>query len=374
MSKDYYNILGVSKESSDDEIKRAYRKLAHKHHPDKQGGDEAKFKEINEAYQVLSDKKKRQQYDQFGQTFEQAQSQGQGGFSGFEGFRDFSSFANGFGFDFGSNRTNGGGFEDIFSDIFGAAGFSGRSGATQRQPVGSDIEMDTEITFEEMAKGTEKEFDVYKKIICDKCGGTGAEGKETKTCPTCQGSGKVQRAARSIFGTFTQVTACPECQGKGNIPKTKCKKCGGDGVVRDYQRVKINIPAGIENGQTVRIEGYGEAPNGGGRSGDLYLTIHVKPHGRFVRKGVNVQSKETISFSQAILGDKISVETIDGPIKMKIPQGIQSGTYLKIRGKGISRMRGFGRGDHLIEIFVRTPEKLSYRQKELIKQLKEEGL
>lgn len=362
MSKDYYNILGVSKDASDDEIKKAYRKLAHKHHPDKQGGDEQKFKEINEAYQVLSDKKKRQQYDQFGQTFEQAQSQG--GFSGFEGFRDFSSFANGFG--------GGGGFEDIFSDIFGASGFGG--GSAGSEPVGSDIEMDVEISFEEMAKGVQREFNVYKKIICDSCGGTGAQDKDTKTCPTCKGSGKVQRAARSLFGTFTQVTTCPECHGRGNIPKTKCKKCGGDGVVRDYQKVKINIPAGIENGQTIRVEGYGEAPTGGGRSGDLYLTVHVKPHKRFVRKGNDIHSEETISISQALLGDKIETETIDGLVKIKIPAGIQSGTYLKIKNKGISRLRGFGRGDHLVQIIIKTPERLSRQQKKLIEKLKEEGL
>lgn len=358
-------MLGVSKDASDDEIKKAYRKLAHKYHPDKQGGDEKKFKEINEAYQVLSDKKKRQQYDQFGQTFEQAQSQG--GFSGFEGFRDFSSFANGFNF-----SGKGGGFDDIFSDIFGSSGFGGQE--RQGESVGSDIELDVEISFEEMAKGTEKEFNIYKKIICDKCGGTGAEERDTKTCPTCKGSGKVQRAARSLFGTFTQVMACPECRGKGNVPKTKCKKCGGDGVVRDYQKVKVNIPAGIDDNQTIRISGYGEAPRGGGRPGDLYLTVHVKPHQKFKRKGSDIYSIEIIGISQAILGDKVETETIDGFVAMKIPQGIQSGTFLKIKGKGISRLRGFGRGDHLVEIIVKTPERLSREQRKLIEKLRQEGL
>lgn len=365
MSKDYYDILGVSKDASDDEIKKAYRKLAHKYHPDKRGGDEQKFKQINEAYQVLSDKKKRGQYDQFGQTFEQAQNQG--GFSGFEGFRDFSSFANGFGF--GGKR---GGFEDIFSDIFGAAGFGGSD--RQRESVGSDIEMDAEISFEEMARGTEKEFNIYKKIICDQCNGTGAENQETQTCPTCKGSGKVQKAARSLFGTFTQAAVCPQCLGKGNIPKNKCKKCGGDGVIRDYQNVKVNIPAGIDDGQTIRISGHGEAPRGGGRPGDLYLTVHVVAHRKFRRKGNDIYSNETIRISQALLGDKIEVETIDGFVKIKIPQGIQSGTFLKIKGKGINRLRGFGRGDHLIGINVAIPEKISREQRKLIEKLKEEGL
>lgn len=368
MAKDYYKILGVSKNATDDEIKKAYRKLAHQHHPDKEGGDEAKFKEINEAYQVLSDKQKRSQYDQYGQTFEQAKSGG--GFGGFDGFRDFSSYANGFGFDFGGER---GGFEDIFSDIFGAAGYgSGRSAA--REQVGSDISVDVEISFEEMAKGAEKELNLFKKVMCDRCDGTGSEDKKTKACPTCQGSGKVQKTARSIFGNFTQIKTCDTCHGKGTVPEKKCKKCGGDGVVRDNVTVKVKIPAGIEDGQTLRLTGYGEAAKGSGRAGDLYLTIHVKPDKRFVRRGNDVFSTEEISFSQAALGDKIEVDTIDEKVKIKIPSGTQNGTLFKIKGSGIGKLRGFGRGDHLVEIKIKVPDNLSRGQRKLIEELKEEGL
>ncbi len=364
MSKDYYNTLGVSKGASDDEIKKAYRKLAHQHHPDKKGGDESKFKEVNEAYQVLSDKQKRQQYDQFGSTFESAQSQG--GFSGFEGFRDFSSYAQGFG-----QQGRQSGFEDIFSDIFSAAGFgSGKP----KEAVGSDIAMDVNVTFEEMAKGIEKELDLYKKVLCDKCDGTGAESKDMKKCPTCNGSGKTQKTVRSILGTFSQVTTCSECRGMGEVPKEKCSKCGGDGVVRDYQKVKINIPAGIEDEQTIHITGQGEAPKGGRRLGDLYLTIHVEKHAEFSRQGDNVTSLKDINFTQAILGDKITVKTIEGEVTIKVPPGTQSGDVLKIRNRGIEREEKFGRGDHLVTIKVRTPERLSREQKDLIKQLKEKGL
>lgn len=369
MSKDYYNTLGVSKEASDDEIKKAYRKLAHKHHPDKKGGNEDKFKEINEAYQILSDKQKRSQYDQYGQTFEQAQSQG--GFSGFEGFRDFSSFANGFDSEFRKNRD--GGFEDIFSDIFSSAGFEGAR-STQRQTVGSDIAVDATLTFEEMARGTEKELDLYKKIICDKCDGTGAENKDTTVCPTCNGSGKEQKTTRSIFGTFAQVSVCHQCWGKGSIPKTKCKKCGGDGVVRDYQKVKITIPAGIQDGQAIRMASQGETPRRGGQPGDLYVTIHVQEHQKFVRKGNDVLSKIKISFTQAALGDKIDVDTIDGSIRIKISPGTQSGDLLKIKNKGIGKVGRFSRGDHLVEIKIDTPERLSRQQKELIRKLRDAGL
>jgi molecular chaperone DnaJ len=366
MAKDYYSVLGVGKGASDDEIKKAYRKLAHQYHPDKQGGDEAKFKEINEAYQILSDKQKRQQYDQYGQTFEQAQRQG--GFGG--GFQDFSSFGGGFGFDFSKGAQ--GGFEDIFSDIFGAAGFGG--GGRTAEAVGSDITLDAELTFEEMARGVEKEFSVYKKVACDRCGGTGAENKDTMTCSTCGGKGKVEQTARTFFGTFKQVKVCPQCHGKGSVPKVKCSKCGGDGVVRDYQKITVAIPAGIENGQTIRLTGYGEMPVGGGRAGDLYLNVHIKPHAKFIRKGWDIYSKEEVAISQAILGDKIETMTIDGMVSIKIPAGTQAGTLLKIRGAGIAKSSGFSQGDHYVEIKVKIPENLSRSQRKLIESLKEEGL
>lgn len=365
MARDYYEILGVSKSASASEIKKAYRKLAHKYHPDKKGGDEEKFKEASQAYQVLSDDKKRQQYDQFGQTFENAGAGGQGGqgFSGFEGFRDFG------GFDF--RNFSEGGFEGIFSDIF-SDGFSGFG--RQREKTGSDISIDIEITFEEMAEGAEKELDLYKKTICKECGGTGAEDKTTEKCSQCGGTGRVQTTRRTILGTFSQVAVCPECKGRGEIPKKKCKNCGGDGVVRDYEKVKISIPAGIEDGQTIRLTGSGEASESGNNPGDLYVNIHVKEHLFFKRDGENIISRQKINFSQAVLGDKIEVDTIKGKTRIKIPSGIQSGDFLKIKGKGISRAGRYGRGDQLVEIKIDTPRSLNREQKKAIEDLKNSGL
>ncbi len=366
MAKDYYDILGVSKDASQDEIKKAYRRLAHKHHPDKKGGDEAKFKEINAAYQVLSDAEKRKQYDTFGSAFGGAGGGAGGqGFSGQGDFSDFFSGANRGGFDF---RSSGQGmnFNDIFSDFFGGG---------QRGPAaGSDIAVDVEITFEEMVKGVEKEIDLYKKVICDRCGGTGAENKKTKKCSTCGGAGQVKTTRRTILGAFTQVSVCPTCHGKGQVPEEKCKKCGGDGVVRDYQKAKVNIPAGIEDGQTLRLSGYGEASKEGGPAGDLYINIHVKPHSEFKRQGLNVLSKAKITISQAVLGDKVAINTVEGEVKIKIPAGTQSGDVLKIRGRGIGTSGYFGKGDHLVEIKVEIPEKLSREQKRLIEELRKEGL
>lgn len=357
MAKDHYEILGVSKDASEDEVKKAYRKLAHKYHPDKQGGNEEKFKEINAAYQILSDKQKRAQYDQFGQNFDQA---GQAGSEGFSGGAQ--------GFDFGGAQ----GFEDVFSDMFSSAGFG-----VKREPkeaVGSDVAVDVEISFEEMAKGVEKELDLYKKVLCDACEGTGAKDKNTKTCSACGGSGKIEKTARSFFGTFAQVVPCRECHGKGVIPNKKCKKCGGDGVVRDYQKVRVNIPAGIESGQTIRITGYGEMPAGGGRAGDLFATVHIQEHPKFKRSGDNIHSKVDITYSQAVLGDKVSVNTIEGPVKLKITSQTQSGDVFKIRGKGVQRMDRMRVGDHLVQVQVVTPKRLTREQKKAIENMRQIGL
>jgi len=362
MSKDYYEVLGVSKDASVDEIKKAYRKLAHQHHPDKKEGNEEKFKEINQAYQTLSDQTKRAQYDQFGSDFEQAQSQG--GFSGFGGFQDFGGFGSGQGAeDLG----------DIFSDIFGAAGFGGRARETTEK-VGSDIMMDVEIDFLEMAKGTEKELDLYKKVICSVCDGTGAENKKTIKCVTCDGKGKVQKTVRSILGVINQVVVCDKCRGKGEVPEKKCSSCGGDGVKRDYEKTKIKIPAGVEDGVSLRLAGKGEAPMGGGKPGDLYVKIHVKKHPEFQREGINVLSEKIINFSSAILGDKIEINTIDGSIKIKVPAGTQSGDILKVRKRGLDLPGYFGRGNHLVKILIKTPTRLTSRQKQLIKELKKTGI
>jgi molecular chaperone DnaJ len=358
--KDYYEILGVSKDASQDEIKKAYRKMAHKYHPDKKEGDEKKFKEANEAYQILSDPQKRKQYDQFGSAFSQAGAgQGAGGQGGFGGFQ---------GFDFGGFRAGGGGFEDIFSEFFGGAE------TAQEQRAGSDVAIDVQISFEEMANGAEKEVDLYKKTTCQSCAGTGAKDKKTKECSQCGGSGKVKKTRQTFFGTFSQVEMCDRCKGKGREPEINCPECGGDGVIRDYQKTKINIPAGIEDGQTLRVSGMGEASEFGGPAGDLYVRIHVKEHPLFTRKDGDIFSKEKIKFSQAVLGDKIETETIDGKIKLKIPAGIQSGDFLKIKGKGIRRFGSISRGDHFVEIKVEIPSKLSRSQKKLVDDLQKEGL
>jgi molecular chaperone DnaJ len=366
MAKDYYEILGVIRDASDDEIKKAFRKLAHKYHPDKAGGDEKKFKEINEAYQVLSDKTKRQQYDQFGQTFEQA---GAGG--GFEGF-DFGDIfgrarqQGGYDFEFG-----GGGFEDIFSDIFGER-FGRRARAKPRS--GSDIQVDIEISFEEMVRGTTRTLNLYKTVICDVCRGSGGEpGSQEETCPTCKGSGQVTRTSRSFFGSFTQVTTCPVCRGKGRVYSKKCRKCGGDGRIKAEEKINVEIPAGIADGQTISLPGKGEAGEQGASSGDLYVNVRVRPHPKFKREGSNIISSEQISYSQAALGDKINVETIDGLVKMKIPAGTQSGEVFRIRDKGIPHMQGRGRRDHLVKIIIKIPKHLSGEEKEIIERLKDLG-
>lgn len=365
MSKDYYNILGVDKNASDEEIKKAYRKLAHKYHPDKVGGDEARFKEINEAYQVLSDKEKRSQYDQFGQTFEQAQAQG--GFSGFEGFRDFSSFAEGFDFNFGQGGFSG--FEDIFGDIFQRAGFERT--ARRSRMRGEDIQVDIEITFAEMAHGTEKELELYKGVKCSRCGGVGAEpGTKKIECPKCRGKGQIKTIQRTILGSVTQLSMCPECQGIGMIPEKKCVKCGGDGRVREYEKIKIKIPAGIRDGQTIRLEGLGEAGEHGGEAGDLYVNVHVLPDKRFERKGDDIYSEKKISFSQAVLGDKVEVETIDGIVKLKIPAGTQSGEVFRLKKRGLKHLNRYGYGDHYVRIQVVTPRNLTREEKEFFEKFK----
>lgn len=366
-NSNYYETLGVSKDATDDEIKKAYRKLAHKHHPDKQSGDEKKFKEINEAYQVLSDKAKRQQYDQFGRTFDQGgfqggQGQGFGGFdfSGFQGFRQQQSQE---GFDFQEF-----GFEDIFSDIFGGA-FGGRK--RSRKKAGKDIQVDAEITFEEMVKGTKRNINLYKRVACDKCHGTGGEpGARNETCPTCKGSGQIKQTMQSFLGSFSQVSICPTCKGSGEIYSEKCKKCGGDGRIKDEQSIEVDIPAGIQDGQTLSLEGQGEAGEQGAPSGNLYLNIRVIPHPKFKREGNTILSNEYITFSQAVLGDKIMADTINGKIRMKIPAGTQSGEIFKIRDEGVPFLDRRGKGDHLVKIIVKIPKNLNREQKEIIEKLR----
>ncbi|MEN8252435.1 MAG: molecular chaperone DnaJ [Patescibacteria group bacterium] len=362
MSKDFYEILGVSKDASDADIKKAYRKMAHKHHPDKDGGDEAKFKEANEAYQTLSDKNKRSQYDQFGQTFEGAGGPG-GGAGGFD-FSDFQNAAGGQGFEFNFGG-GGGGMGDMFSDMFGGGG---RRGGNR----GQDVQVDVQIDFSEVIKGAIKEISVYKAVNCDKCSGSGGEpGSKEETCKTCDGKGHVQKTMQTILGTIAQQAVCDDCMGKGKTYDEKCSKCKGAGHYREEVKESVDIPAGINDGQSIMIGGKGEVGAGGAPAGDLIVTVYVKTDERFVREGNNITSTAHVNFAQATLGDKINIETVDGEVKMKVPAGTQSGEVYKIRGKGIPRLQGIGRGDHLVEIIVDVPTKLSRKEKKLVEQLRD---
>jgi molecular chaperone DnaJ len=320
----------------------------------------------------LSDKTKRAQYDQFGKTFEQAGAQG--GFSGdFSGF-DFGDIF-GRGFEGGGYSAQGGqasGWEEVFSDIFGDR-FGQRRGTRAR--AGSDIQVDVEISFEEMVRGATRTFNLYKTVICDVCRGTGGEpGSKEETCPTCKGSGQVRKTSRSFFGSFTQVTTCPTCQGTGRAYSQKCRKCGGDGRLKAEEAIKVEIPAGIADGQTISLPGKGEAGEPGAPAGDLYVNVRVRSHPKFKRVENNITSNEQISFSQAALGDKIDVETVDGTVKMKIPSGTQSGEIFRIRDKGVPQMQRRGRGDHLVKIIVKIPKHLSRDERDSIEKLKELGI
>jgi molecular chaperone DnaJ len=358
MAKDYYNVLGVSKGASQDEIKKAFRELAHKYHPDKQGGSAEKFKEINEAYQVLGNSEKRQQYDQFGTTFSAgggpAYGEEYGGFSGFSGFAN--------GFDMGDLGDMFG-----FSDIFGG----GRK--KTRTSRGRDIEMEMEIDFREAVFGTEKVLGLYKPSACKNCGGSGADPKsKILTCQKCGGAGRVQVVQRTFLGNIQSITACPDCNGEGKKAERECGECRGSGIIQDSKKIKIKIPAGIDNGETIKISGEGEAAQKGGKSGDLFITFRVKSDRELKRKGSDILSKINLSFSEAALGDKIEVETLDGKVKLTIPPGTQSGQVFQLKGKGVPRLNGYGRGDHLVEAVVKTPTNLSRRQKELLEELARE--
>ncbi len=351
MAKDYYEILGVAKDASDDDIKRAFRKLAHRHHPDKNGGDAEKFKEINQAYQVLSDKQKRAQYDQFGSAFEGAGAGGPGG--GFGGF-DFANFGGG-----GAQQFDFGDLGDIFGGVFG-------SRARRRQgPIsGDDIEMTATLDFMEAVRGTQKQLRIFKRMNCTHCHGNGAEpGTPIVTCTECEGRGQIRTVRQTILGAFQQVTTCPKCRGEGKSAQKPCGQCGGDGRVRDYDTFTVKIPAGIDDGQTIQLDGRGEAGEKGGSAGDLYLRIQVKEHKIFKRDGYDVLSKVPISFRQAALGDKIQVPGLEGEEIFKIPAGTQTGTVFKLRGKGIAHLNSNRRGDQLVEVVVTTPTKLSREQK-----------
>ncbi|MBX4187037.1 MAG: molecular chaperone DnaJ [Candidatus Doudnabacteria bacterium] len=359
MATDYYQTLGISKSASAEDIKKAYRKLAHQYHPDKGNGNEDKFKEVSEAYQVLSDPNKRAQYDQFGSTFNQRGGFNPGSAQGF----DFSDFARGFG---GGNVE----FEDafdIFSDMFG----SNRQQQSRRHR-GVDLEMDLDLTFEEGVFGVEKEISLEKKDACQRCMGSGGEpGTKISTCPKCHGTGQIKSTRRTIFGAMQTVSTCNECDGSGKVPDRACTECKGAGHKRRTKTIKIRIPAGVEDGQRIRISNEGEVGYRGSNFGDLYLRLRVAHHPQFRRERENVFSEVGISFSQAALGTVVDAATVDGNTQIKIPPGTQSGKVFRIKGKGAPSLDGSGRGDHFVTVKVITPTKLTKKEKEIYKKLAE---
>lgn len=349
--RDYYEVLGVGKDASEAEIKKAYRRLAHQYHPDVAKDDPhaaEKFREATEAYKVLQDPDARAKYDQFGHAAFDQQGMGAGGFDPFGGF---------------------GGFDDlggIFDAFFGGAGRSERRGPQK----GADLRYDATLEFTEAAFGTTIEITIPRSETCPHCHGNKAEpGTPIVTCEVCGGSGSMRQERQTAFGRMVNVTACTRCQGEGKTVKQPCSECQGRGVVHRRRQIKVNIPAGIDDGMRVRLSGEGEAGSRGGPPGDLYVFVRVKPHSLFHREGNDVVCEIPISFSQAALGDEIEVPTMDGKAKLKIPEGTQTGTVFRLRGLGITAVRGYGRGDQRVIIKVVTPTRLSARQRELLREL-----
>lgn len=356
MAKNYYDILGVDKKATKDDIKKAFRKLAQKHHPDK-GGDEAKFKEITEAYSILADEKRRREYDSYGQTFAGG-GPGSGGFGGF----DFSGFQNGANVEFDLSDL----FEG-FGDIFGGGRTNGR---VKR---GRDISIDIETTFKESVLGATRKVLMTKVGKCDICSGSGAKpGTSMDTCTTCNGAGRVHETRNSPFGTFASVRGCPTCEGTGKIPKEKCATCAGRGVMKKEEEIKVVIPAGIDGGEMIRMPGLGEAMKGG-VSGDLYVKVHVKPHSVFKKQGLNLVMDMPVKLTDALLGTQVTVETIDGKkLDVKVPPMTAPEETLRLKNRGVS-MDG-AQGDLLIRLSVTMPKKLSTKAKRAFEDLKSEGL
>lgn len=363
MARDYYEILGVSKTASQDEIKKAFRKAAHQYHPDKQGGDEAKFKEINEAYQVLGDQQKRSQYDQFGHSAFQ-----QGGFGGGAGGFSWDDFARaqqgggGMHFDFGD-------LGDVFGDMFGMGGRGGGS----RVVRGDDLGMEIAIDLKEAVFGVKKDVTIQREVVCDHCKGTrGEPDTKINTCGNCHGSGQVVQVQRSFFGNIQTRATCPTCSGSGKIPEKPCKVCHGDGIVRKKETLTVSIPAGIDDRERIRLSGQGDVGRNGGPAGDLYITVRVKKDSRFERDGFTLIAELPVTFSQAALGDKLDFETLDGKVTLGVPAGTQSGEMLRLKGLGVTHLQKSTRGDLLVKVVVRTPERLNKKQRELFEELRRE--
>jgi len=352
--RDYYDVLGISKTASDDEIKKAYRKAAVKHHPDKEGGDESKFKEVSEAYEILKDGSKRQRYDQFGHA-------GVGGNGG--GGAAGNSYG-GFGgqnvnFDFGD-----GGLGDIFGQFFGG----GNSGRSQGPKRGRDVEATLQLTFEEAIFGVEEKIELDMNDECSHCHGTTVEpGYDKKVCPTCKGAGQTTRVMNTIFGPIQQNATCETCEGRGKIPEKVCTVCHGRGIERRRKTINLKVPSGIDDGATIRLREHGEAI-GNGQRGDLYVHIRVKAHKKFTREGDIILSEQSISMIDAALGTEIDIDTVDGQVRMKIPAGTQPGTDFKLSNHGVPHMNNDKRGPHIVSVQVDVPTKLSKKQREILEQ------
>lgn len=357
--RDYYEVLGVKKDATADEIKKAYRKLAKENHPDLHPGDKAceeRFKEVNEAYEVLSDEEKRKKYDQFGHAaFDPNAGYGAGGFGGgFGGFGDFGDLGDIFG---------------SFGDIFGFGGGGAQRSNPNAPRKGDNIRSSVSISFEEAAFGCEKEITIGRVEQCPDCKGTGCQpGTTPEVCPDCKGTGTVRTTQRTPFGMVQSTGACPKCKGTGKIIHQPCKTCRGMGMIRSQHKVKVTIPAGIDDGQAISQRGKGNAGANGGPAGDLLVSVIVRPHARFERDGNSVLLQQPISFAQAALGAEIEVPTLDGNVKMTVPEGTQPGATFRLRGKGIPYLRGSGRGDQFVTVDVVVPKNLTGSQKELLRQ------
>lgn len=355
--KNYYDILGVPKSATEDDIKKAFRKLAHKYHPDKKEGDEKKFKEVSEAYAVLSDKKKRAEYDMYGKTFAGGGPQGGAGFGGFDfsQFQGFGGQGQAFEFDLG----------DIFGDVFGGGG--------RRSARGRDISIDIELSFRESIFGVERRVLISKTAVCDTCGGTGAKkGSKMATCTSCNGKGEIRETRNTFFGTFTSSRTCPRCHGRGEVPEESCASCGGAGVRKQQEEIQVVIPAGVEDGEMIRMPGKGEAV-AGGAAGDLYVKLHVRSDGRFTREGNHLMTDLPIKLSDALLGGEYRIPTLDGDETVQVPQGVSHGEVIRVRGRGVPYGRG-SRGDLLVRVQIELPKKLSRAARDLIEKLRGEGL
>lgn len=374
MKKDYYEVLGVSRSASKDDIKKAYRKLALQYHPDKNPDNkdaEEHFKEVNEAYEVLSNDDKRRRYDQFGHAgVGSSAASGAGGAYG-GGVNDFSDIFSAFNDMFGG-RARGGGSPFGFEDVFGGGGGARRGRASAGIP-GTDLKIRLKLTLEEIAKGVDKTLKIKKQVACKECNGSGSKTGSSETCPTCHGSGEVRQASKTMFGQFVNIAACPTCGGEGRVVKDRCTSCYGEGIRQGETTVKVTVPAGVQDGNYLTLRGQGNAGPRGGEPGDLIVVIEEKPHELFKRSGNDVIFDLAVSYPDLVMGTKIDVPTLDGEVKLTIPAATQPETMLRIAGHGIGHLRGSGRGDQLVRVNVYVPKDISHSDRELLREMKKSG-